>query len=91
MKRVLRLPVTAQYFYEIKAETKPFEFRLDTPYWQVRILGKSFDEVHITLGYPKAGDHSRILIRPWRGYEQQTITHPHFGPEPVDVIAIRVN
>lgn len=91
MKRVLRLPVTAQYFYEIKAETKPFEFRLDTPYWRVRILGKTFDEVHITLGYPKSGDHSRILIRPWRGYEQQTITHPHFGPEPVDVIAIRVN
>ncbi len=91
MTRALRLPVTTEYFNEIKEGTKPFEYRLDTPYWRCRIVGKTFDEVHITLGYPKADDHNRILIRPWRGYESQTITHRHFGPDPVEVLAIRVN
>ena len=91
MTRVLHLPVKGQYFNEIKAETKPFEFRLITAHWRKRIEGREFDEVHITLGYPKAGDSSRLLIRPWRGYELQTITHPHFGDDPVEVFAIRVN
>lgn len=39
MTRALRLPVTTEYFNEIKAGTKPFEYRLDTPYWRRRIVG----------------------------------------------------
>lgn len=31
------------------------------------------------------------MIRPWRGYELQTIIPPHFGIDPVEVFAIRVN
>jgi hypothetical protein len=33
----------------------------------------------------------RQLMRPWRGCEQKYITHPHFGPDPVKVYAIKVN
>lgn len=91
MPRVLHLPVMAQYFAEIKAGVKPFEFRLITNYWRTRLEGRDYDEVHIKLGYPKSGDSSRILIRPWCGYEEQVITHPHFGADPVQVFAIRVN
>lgn len=29
-------------------------------------------------------------MRPWRGYEEQTIQHEHFGIEPVNVFAIHV-
>ncbi|MND22402.1 hypothetical protein D3C80_127810 [compost metagenome] len=91
MSRVLHLPVKTQYFHEIKAGTKTFEFRLTTDHWRKRIEGREFDEVHIKLGYPKAGDHSRTLVRPWRGFELQIIIHPHFGAGPVEVFAIRVN
>jgi len=28
------------------------------------------------------------IVQPYRGFERQTITHPHFGPDPVQVFAI---
>lgn len=86
----LHLNLKGIYFNEIKAGTKLFEYRLRSK-WEKRLAGKSFDRVLIKLGYPAKGDSTRILERPWRGYEIQTITHPHFGSEPVEVIAIRVN
>ena len=33
---------------------------------------------------------ARRLVLPWRGMRETTITHPHFGAEPVAVYAIRV-
>ncbi len=90
-KRVLRSPVKAEYFYQIKWLLKFDEYRLKKEYWRKRLEGKEYDEVHITLGYPKADDAERILVRPWRGYHEKQITHKEFGNEPVDVYAIRVN
>lgn len=86
----LVLPLKACYFNEIKAGTKPEEFRLVTPFWRRRLEGRTFDRIVLTLGYPKRDDTERRLIRPWRGYRVTTITHPHFGPEPVQVFAINV-
>ncbi|MBU0917871.1 MAG: ASCH domain-containing protein [Gammaproteobacteria bacterium] len=87
----LILPLKACYFNAIKAGTKPEEFRLCTPYWRRRLEGRTFDRIVLTLGYPKRNEHERRLIRPWRGYRVTTITHPHFGPEPVQVFAINVS
>lgn len=86
----LHLNVKGEYFHQIKDGTKPFEFRLSEK-WLKRLKGKTFGRIFIKWGYPKRDDVSRIIERPWRGYELQTITHPHFGAEPVDVLAIRVN
>ncbi|WP_394789099.1 ASCH domain-containing protein [Rhodoferax sp.] len=86
----LVLPLKAEYFNQIKAGTKELEFRLRSPYWRKRLVGRTFDRIVLTLGYPSAGDTERRLIRPWRGFMAMTITHPHFGPEPVDVFAIDV-
>ena len=86
----LHLNLKGVYFDEIKAGTKPFEYRLRSK-WEKRLAGKSFDQIWIKRGYPARDDHARIIARPWRGYEIQVITHPHFGPTPVEVIAIRVN
>lgn len=86
----LHLNLKREYFEAIKAGTKEFEFRLASK-WSMRLSNKSFDRVLIKLGYPKAGDAERIVERPWRGFEQMTITHPLFGSDPVDVLAIRVN
>jgi hypothetical protein len=75
------------YFDQIAAGTKPEEYRLRTPYWRKRIEGKTFDRIVLTKGYrPLCGQ----LELPWRGYTIKTITHPHFGPEPVEVYAIDV-
>lgn len=86
----LVLPLKACYFNDIRAGTKPEEFRLVTPYWRRRLEGRTYDRIVLTLGYPKRDDTERRLIRPWRGYRVTTITHPHFGPDPVQVFAINV-
>ena len=87
----LHLPLKAEYFNAIRDGTKPEEYRLCTPYWRKRIEGRMYDQIHLTLGYPAVDDFVRHLLLPWRGYTVKTITHPHFGPEPVEVFAIRVN
>lgn len=86
----LVLPLKAEYFNAIRDGSKPEEFRLSTPYWQKRLEGRVYDRIILTLGYPKRDDHSRRLVRDWRGYRKATITHPHFGPDPVEVYAIDV-
>ncbi|PKM47088.1 MAG: RNA-binding protein [Gammaproteobacteria bacterium HGW-Gammaproteobacteria-1] len=87
----LHLNLKGEYFDQIAAGTKLFEYRLRTGYWRRRLQGRSYQRVLVKKGYPRAGDQERIVERPWRGYEEQIITHPHFGSEPVEVFAIRVN
>jgi hypothetical protein len=87
----LTLPLKAEYFDAIKAGTKPKEFRLANAYWTRRLLNRTYDRVVLTRGYPPRSDKSRRLERAWRGCEITTITHPHFGPDPVTVFAIDVN
>lgn len=89
--RTLTLSLKRQYFYEIVLGEKTEEYRRITPHWTARLKDKTFDEIVLTMGYPKSGDAARRVTRPWRGYTIKTITHPHFGPDPVEVYAIRVN
>ncbi len=86
----LILPVKGIYFDAIAAGEKPEEYRLANPYWTKRLVGRHFDRVILTRGYPRRDDHSRRIIKPWRGYIERIITHPHFGPDPVKVFAILV-
>ena len=90
-KKVLYLPVKQKYFDAIRSLKKKEEYRLASDYWSKRIEGKSFDEVRITLGYPKKGDMQRIIVRPWRGCSKKLLKHEHFGSEAVEVFAIIVN
>ncbi len=87
----LHLNLNAEYYEQIDDGRKSFEYRLRTEYWRKRLEGRQYRRILIKKGYPKANDNKRVMERPWRGYEEQTITHPHFGPEPVEVFAIRVN
>lgn len=88
--RKLTLALKGEYFDQIKAGIKPEEFRLVTPYWRKRLEGRQYDLIELTRGYPKRCDEERRLLVVWRGYRQTTITHPHFGSEPVEVFAIDV-
>lgn len=86
----LVLPLKAEYFNAIKSGEKVDEFRLCTDYWRRRLENQHFDKIVLTLGYPKRSDEAKRIIKPWRGYVVRTITHPHFGPDPVKVFAIHV-
>ena len=86
----LVLHVKGKYFVDIKAGTKRLEYRLQTDYWRKRLVGREYEQVVICLGYPGANDHRRRITFPWRGYEEKTITHEHFGPELVRVFAIKL-
>lgn len=86
----LHLNVKGKNFDEIKAGIKYFEYRLASK-WLKRLEGKTFDRVIVKRVYPKKGDTNRIIVRQWEGFELITITHPHFGPDPVRVCAIYVN
>lgn len=86
----LQLALKAEYFEAIRDGRKPEEFRLCTPYWHKRLTGRHYEHLVLTLGYPQKADEKRRLTLPWRGYVVKTITHPHFGPSPVQVFAIQV-
>lgn len=88
----LQLAVKQEYFDQIKAGTKTEEYRLCTPYWERRLnhAHVKFGELIITSGYPKRGDPERTLSFPYVGWSRKTITHPHFGPDPVEVFAIKI-
>lgn len=93
----LNLPLRREYFEQIRDGEKTEEYRLHNEYWRKRLYEdsdqgnrKEFDRIVLTLGYPSRDDHERRLIRPWRGFTVKTITHPHFGPDPVQVYAIDV-
>lgn len=88
--KALILPVKRVYFEQIASGEKPEEFRLANAYWAKRLEGKQYSRVIVTLGYPKKTDTARRLEFAWQGFIRKTITHPHFGPMPVEVYAIKV-
>jgi hypothetical protein len=59
------------------------------PYWQKRLVGRTYDRVVFWDAY-KPHSPDTVIVSAWRGYEIQTIQHEHFGPAPVKVFAIRV-
>ena len=91
MSDTLRLHVKGEYFQAIKSGEKVFEYRQRTPYWIKRIKDKPYIFVEIIHGYPRKDDKDKRLLFSYRGYELETIVHPHFGNTPQDVFAIHVN
>lgn len=89
--RTLNLPLKREYFEAIRDGRKLEEYRLCTPHWRKRLEGRKFDRIVLTLGYPARDDYDRRLVLPWRGYTVKTVTHPHFGWDPVEVFAIDVS
>src|SRR3990167_986135 len=89
MRRLI-LPVKREWFEEIKAGNKSWEYRLQTAYWAKR-LSKDYDQVIVTLGYPMRTDVDRRLAFPWRGYKETTVVHAEWNNVPQHVFAIRLS
>lgn len=91
MKDII-LPLNGIYFDQIASGVKVQEFRLANAFWSKRLEGRTYRNVVLTRGYPKAGgvEGATRLTRKWSGFDRKTITHEHFGPDPVEVFAIHV-
>jgi hypothetical protein len=92
----LHLALKAEYFDAIRDGEKTEEYRLVNNYWTRRLHNMwgsklSFDGIVLTRGYPNRDDTERRLELPWRGFVRKKITHPHFGPNAVEVFAIDVS
>nr|DAH88146.1 MAG TPA: protein of unknown function (DUF3850) [Caudoviricetes sp.] len=95
----LQLAVKGEYFDAMIRGEKTEEYRLFNDYWKRRLInfkdsgqiGRKYERLIITKGYPKKDDKSRRIDIPYDGWTVKTITHPHFGPDPVKVFAIKVN
>lgn len=89
-KRTLMLPLKRKWWDLILSGEKVEEFRLVNDYWRKRLEGRTYDEVVLTLGYPKRDDHSRRLVLPWQGFTRKRIVSEEWGGKPRDVFAIRL-
>ena len=88
--KILHLNLKKEYFDAIKSGEKKEEYRQWTDYWCKRLMNREYDEIHIKCGYPKKGDMTRTIIKPWNGFTLKKIIHPHFNNEEVTVFAIAV-
>ncbi len=62
----LYLTLRRRWFDEIAAGTKTVEYREMTPYWQRRIVGRQYDEVHFRNGYRQDSPFMRVEYRGWK-------------------------
>lgn len=67
MNSTLTLPLKGEYFDQIKAGTKPEEFRLVTPYWRRRLDGRTYDPIELTRGFRCATTATADWCFPGRG------------------------
>jgi len=87
-RKTLHLHLKYEYFDEIKAGTKTKEYRLADK-WKKK-LDKRITHLRLYRGY-QAASQSTIIDLKFKGYELETITHPHFGSDPVLVCSIDVS
>ncbi|MBA4822457.1 ASCH domain-containing protein [Pantoea ananatis] len=87
----LQIAVNGEYFDSMTSGDKKEEYRLVNEYWGKRLIDRDYDRLIITRGYPKRDDLSKRIDIPYSGFEIKTITHKHFGSDPVKVFAIKVN
>lgn len=92
----LHIPVNGVYWHQAHSGKKEWEYRLYNDRWISLLTNtdgtpKRFKDIQYKLGYPKAGDMSKILIFPWKGFEIiEDLVHPHFDNVPTKVFAIKL-
>lgn len=86
----IQLAVKAIYFDAIKQGTKFYEFREHNDYWSKRLLGRDYERLIITNGYPSKEDLEKRFECDYTGFIVKHLTHPHFGNKRIKVFAIRI-
>ena len=85
----LHLHLNFEYFDAINLGEKTLEFRLAEK-WKIKLDTGQYSYIRLCRGYQKTSANTVIEL-PYLGYELQTITHKHFGPDPVEACAILVD
>lgn len=86
----LQIALKGEYFDAIKKGNKYYEFREFNNFWQKRLVGKNFDKIILTKGYPSKTETEKFLTFDYAGYIVKKLTHKHFGDQPLTVFAIRI-
>lgn len=60
MTDILHLTIKGIFFDRIASGAKWLEYRDDKPYWNKRLDGKHFDEVHFRNGYSRSAPFMRV-------------------------------
>lgn len=81
----LHLHLRFGYFDAIERGEKTEEYRR-ADYWLKRLENREFGAIVLWRGYTKT-----FMVIPYLGYTRKTITHPHFGCNPTEVLAIDVS
>lgn len=79
----LTLSVKKENFDLIKSGKKTVEYREVKPYWTKRLEGKDYNNIIITLGYPKKDDLSKRIKFKYNGYGHVSIRHKQFDGEKI--------
>lgn len=58
--KILHLTLKKKWFDQIAEGIKKVEFRQIKPYWQKRIEGRQYDEIHFRNGYQKNAPFMRV-------------------------------
>ena len=83
----LFVTIKRTYFDQILSGEKKKEFRLQTPYWEKKLIGRKYDIIIFQAGYSKTAP--RMTVE-YLGYRKQKIQHEFFGSEKVSVFAINL-
>lgn len=86
---ILHLHLKFEYFDDIASGKKKKEYR-DAEKWLHRLLYRDYDGIRLYRGYQKVTDDT-VIDLPYKGYELEIVTHPHFGNAPTLVCAIDVS
>ena len=77
---ILHIPLKFKWFDEIKSGKKDFEYRLFKPHWIKRLVGKDYDAICLTRGFPKKYDEAAHLWKKYNGYKIiPDFEHEEFG------------
>lgn len=83
----LEIVIKKKYFDEISKGTKTEEYRLTSPYWKKKLIGREYDYILFRNGY---GNDRPCFKIEYLGYEIKTIIHEFFGSKPVEVFVIQL-
>jgi len=67
-KKILHLTLLRKWFDLIVSGKKTKEYRQVKPYWNKRLVGKKFDEIHFKNGYSKNAPFMRVE---WKGMTKE--------------------
>lgn len=85
--KTLFVTIKRTYFDQIASGEKKKEYRLQTPYWEKKLIDRNYDSIIFQAGYSKTAP--RMTVE-YLGYQRENITHPFFGNESVNVFAINL-